>query len=114
MFKTGIWAFNDTLRRVEKVCEKGVQTTPSEGFGPILNPRDPKGTQRPKGTQGRLRRPWGGWAHGALWGYSEAIPNGMPFRVDGYYEMKAVAKIIHSEMEATAFISNPLRNESRG
>ena len=65
-------------------------------------------------AQGRLRRPWGGWAHGALWGYSEAIPNGMPFRVDGYYEMKAVAKIIHSEMEATAFISNPLRNESRG
>ena len=38
----------------------------------------------------------------------------MPFRVEGYYEMKAVAKIIHSEMEATAFISNPLQNESRG
>ncbi len=75
----------------------------------------PQGAQGAQGAQGRLRRPWGGgWAHGALWGYSEAIPNGMPFRVDGYYEMKAVAKIIHSEMEATAFISNPLQNESRG
>ena len=64
------------------------------------DPKGPKGTQGdpkgPKGTQGRLRRPWGGWAHGALWGYSEAIPNGKPFRVDCYYERK------------------PLRNESRG
>ena len=54
-------------------------------------PRDPRGGQRArgaKGTQGRLRRPWGGWAHGALWGYSEAITNGKPFRVEGYYERK--------------------------
>ena len=44
------------------------------------DPRDPKGTQGdqmgPKGG----RRPLGGWAHGALWGYSEAIPNGKLFR----------------------------------
>ena len=50
----------------------------------------PKGTQGnprvPKGTEGRLRRPWGGWALGAPWGYTEAIPNGTPFRLDGYYE----------------------------
>ena len=90
---------------------KGGQGSPRGPKGPKGTKGDPRG---PKGTQGRLRRPWGGWAHGALWGYSEAIPNGMPFRVDGYYEMKAVAKIMHSEMEATAFISNPLRNESRG
>ena len=76
-----------------------------------LGRRDPVGPRGAKGAFGALG---GGWAHGALWGYSEAIPNGMPFRVDGYYEMKAVAKIIHSEMEATAFISNPLQNESRG
>ena len=51
-------------------------------------PRDPKGTQGdqmgPKGgtrgPQGRLRRPLGGWARGARWGYSEAIPNGKLFR----------------------------------
>ena len=51
-----------------------------------------KGTQRDptKGTQGRLRRPWGGWAHGALWGYSEAIPHGKPFRVEGSFERKAL------------------------
>ena len=30
--KLGIWALNDTLRRVEKVGEKGVQTTPSEAY----------------------------------------------------------------------------------
>ena len=95
---------------------KGTQR--AQGEGGQGNPRGPKG---PKGTRGVPRGPkgafgalGGGWAHGALWGYSEAIPNGMPFRVDGYYEMKAVAKIIHSEMEATAFISNPLQNESRG
>ena len=63
------------------------------------DPREPKGTQRdprgPKGGQGDPRdqrdprapsAPLGGWAHGALWGYSEAIPNGRPFRVEGYYE----------------------------
>ena len=32
MLKTGIWVLNDTLRRVEKVGEKGVQTTPSEAY----------------------------------------------------------------------------------
>ena len=50
----------------------------------------------PKGTQGNPRYPrvpkgafgalGGGWAHGAPWGYTEAIPNGTPFRLDGYYE----------------------------
>ena len=34
--------------------------------------------------------PLGGWAHGALWAYSEseAIPNGKQFRMAGYYEKK--------------------------
>ena len=100
--------FETPFSRFYKVPIPWTQRHP---WGPT--PTKGKG-QGGQGTQGRLRRPWGGWAHGALWGYSEAIPNGMPFRVDGYYEMKAVAKIIHSEMEATAFISNPLRNESRG
>ena len=36
-----------------------------------------KGSRGPKGPKGRLRRPWGEWAYGALWGYSEAISNGM-------------------------------------
>ena len=71
------------------------------------HPRDPTPTPTPqgtqgdprarggggaRGTQGRLRRPWGGWAHGTLWGYSEAIPNGMPFRVESYYERKPTPK----------------------
>ena len=59
------------------------------------DPRGPKGTQGdprgPKGAFGAL----GGRGHGALWGYSVAIPNGKPFRMEGYYERK------------------PLRNESR-
>ena len=65
--------------------------TPFRRFNKVPIPwGGPKGTQGnprvPKGTEGRLRRPWGGWAHGAPWGYTEAIPNGTPFRLDGYYE----------------------------
>ena len=26
------------------------------------------------------------WAHGARWGYTEAIPNGTPFRLEDIYE----------------------------
>ena len=47
---------------------------------------DPKD---PQGAQGYLRAPsapLGGIGHGAPWGYTEAIPNGTPFRLDGYYE----------------------------
>ena len=39
-----------------------------------------------KGDRRAPSAPWGGWAHGAPWGYTEAIPNGTPFRLDGYYE----------------------------
>ena len=34
-----------------------------------------------------------GRSHGALWGYSEAIPNGKPFRLDGIYEGKAIPSV---------------------
>ena len=73
---------------------------------PIPPPRDqgpkdkgPKGTKGTKGTQGGQRdprapsAPFGVWAHGALWGYSEAIPSAKSFRVEGYYERKAVKNI---------------------
>ena len=43
------------------------------------NQGDPQG---PKGNPRAPSAPLGGWAHGALWGYSEAIPNGKPFRVE--------------------------------
>ena len=64
-------------------------------------PKDkgPKGTKGTKGTQGGQRdprapsAPFGVWAHGALWGYSEAIPIAKSFRVEGYYERKAVKNI---------------------
>ena len=39
-------------------------------------PGEGEGGKGPKGPGGR----WKGWAHGALWGYSEAIPNGKLFR----------------------------------
>ena len=32
----------------------------------------------------------GNGAHGALWGYSAAIPSGKPLRVDGDSEWKAI------------------------
>ena len=44
-------------------------------------PRGPKGPKGPKGAFGALE---GGWAHGDLWSYSEAIPNGKTFRIEGY------------------------------
>ena len=63
--------------------------------GPHPNPpREPKGTRRAqgerKGAKGTQRgprapsAPLGGWAHGSLWGYSEAVPNGKPFRMERY------------------------------
>ena len=62
-----------------------------DAFPSLQQGADPLGwaqgdPREPKGTQGYLRAPWGGWAHGAPWGYTEAIPNGTPFRLDGYYE----------------------------
>ena len=48
-------------------------------------------------TQGRLRRPGGIGGAGAgpwgLWGYSEAIPNGKPFRLEGIYEGKPIPSV---------------------
>ena len=72
--------------------------TPFRRFNKVPIPwGGPKGTQGnprvPKGTEGRLRRPWGGWAHGAPWGYTEAIPNGTPFRLEGIYEGKAIPSV---------------------
>ena len=72
--------------------------TPFRRFNKVPIPwGGPKGTQGnprvPKGTEGRLRRPWGGWAHGAPWGYTEAIPNGTPFRLEGIYEGKPIPSV---------------------
>ena len=60
----------------------------NQGNGTQGDQMGPKG-----GTQGRLRRPLGGWAQGGLWGYSEAIPNGKPFRMESMesnYEWKTI------------------------
>ena len=37
-------------------------------------------------------RSLGGWARGALWGYSEAVSNGNPFRMESYYERRPTPK----------------------
>ena len=55
-----------------------------DAFPSLQQGADPLGwaqgdPREPKGTQGYLRAPWGGWAHGAPWGYTEAIPNGTRF-----------------------------------
>ena len=77
---------------------KGTQGDPKGPKGTQREPRDPKDPKGPKGNQGDPRdprapsAPLGGWAHGALWGYSEAIPNGKPFRAEGYYERKPAPK----------------------
>ena len=58
------------------------------------HPRVPPIKPHPRGPKGRGLRapsaPFGGWAHGALWGYSEAIPRGKPFRMEGSFEIKVV------------------------
>ena len=48
------------------------------------DPREPQGAQ---GYRRAPSAPLGGWAHGALWSYSEAIPSGKPFRMEGHYEI---------------------------
>ena len=58
-----------------------------QGADPLgWGPRDPKGTpgcpRVPKGAFGAL----GGMGPRGSLGFSEAIPNGTPFRLDGYYE----------------------------
>ena len=74
---------------------KGTQGEPKGPKGTQREPRDPKDPKGPKGNQGDPRdpraplAPFGGWI---LWGYSEAIPNGKPFRAEGYYERKPAPK----------------------
>ena len=48
------------------------------------NPREPQGAFGALG--------WG-WADGPPWGYTEAIPNGTPFRLEGIYEGKAITSV---------------------
>ena len=59
---------------------QGPPPTPRKPQGPpspLPTPPPPgEGGKGPKGPGGR----WERWAHGALWGYSEAIPNGKLFR----------------------------------
>ena len=78
---------------------KGSQGNPRGAQGAQGDPREPKGIQgNPRKTQRDPKGPKG--AFGALagvgqWGplgYSEAIPNGKLFRVEGYYEWKATPK----------------------
>ena len=54
------------------------------------DPREPQGAQ---GYRRAPSAPLGGWAHGAPWGYTEAIPNGTPFRLEGIYEGKAIPSV---------------------
>ena len=54
------------------------------------DPREPQGAQ---GYRRAPSAPLGGWAHGAPWGYTEAIPNGTPFRLEGFYEGKAIPSV---------------------
>ena len=44
-----------------------------------------------KGPGGR----WEGWAHGAPWGYSEAIPNGKLFRSHSEWKALPNGKLFH-------------------
>ena len=64
---------NDILRGVRAHFEpKGPKGDPKTQWDPRI----------PKGTRGE-------WAHGALWGYSEAISNGRLVRMEKQSEMKA-------------------------
>ena len=54
------------------------------------DPREPQGAQ---GYRKAPSAPLGRWAHGAPWGYTEAIPNGTPFRLEGIYEGKPIPSV---------------------
>ena len=56
---------------------------------PIRGLITPRWVGEYKGAFGALGREW---AHGAIWGYSEAISNGKQFRMEGYYECKDIPK----------------------
>ena len=59
-----------------------------------MGPKRTQGNPRvPKGTSGRLRRPWRDGPRGALGVYTEAIPNRTPFRLEGIYEGKAITSV---------------------
>ena len=61
-------------------------------------PRDPiRGPRAPRAPSA----PLGGWAHGALGGYSEAIPNGKPFQMEVTVP-RVTMKVNHSDMKAVA------------
>ena len=77
---------------------KGTQGDPMGPKETQGDPKEPKGTQG-EGTQGGPRGPKGAfgalggeWGHGAIWGYSEAISNRKPFRMEGYYEWEDILK----------------------
>ena len=80
---------------------RGPKGTQGEARGGQGDPKEPKGNQG-EGTQGYPRGPRGPkgafgalgteWAHGAIWGYSEAISNGKQFRVGGYYEWEDILR----------------------
>ena len=63
---------------------------------PAPSPPTPKGTQGdskgPRGPKGAFGALGGEWGHGAIWGYSEAISNRKPFRMEGYYEWEDILK----------------------
>ena len=77
---------------------RGSKETQGKARGGQGDPKEPKG-RGPKGTQGGQGDPrapsaplGGEWAHGAIWGYSEAISNGKQFRVGGYYEREDILR----------------------
>ena len=77
---------------------KGTHGDPMGPKGTQGDPKESKGTQG-EGTQGGPRGPKGAfgalggeWGHGAIWGYSEAISNRKPFRMEGYYEWEDILK----------------------
>ena len=63
----------------------------SLGRGGPEDQGDPRG---PKGTQGRLRRPWGDGAMGPF----GVIPK--PFPMESRFEWRVITKEKHSEMKA--------------
>ena len=80
-----VLALSEPLRSV--VTLNGILSQVLEtGLG--LGKRAPP-VRRPHDEYGFAQR----FKHGALWGYSEAIPNGKPFRLEGIYEGKAIPSV---------------------
>ena len=99
--------------RCRSLGPKGTPGTPpppqENPPGTPPGPGEGEGGQGAKGTGGH----WEGWANGALWGYSGAIPNGKLFRSQSEWKGRSEWMALPNGKLCHAFMQ-PLNDTLRG